>query len=484
MSSPLIKRYDNDTSHIDTGDTAWILVSAALVFIMSPGIGYFYSGMARSKNAVSLVFLCMIAMSVVSVQWMIWGYSLALSDTATNPFIGNLTYGLLLNVGDKAHANAPSVPGAVYAIFQCMFAALTPALALGGAAERIRILPTIIFCFVWTTIVYDPIAYWSWAPNGWMYKMGSLDYAGGTPVHINSGFAALAFALVLGKRHGYGQEKFEPHNYLNIILGTALLWFGWFGFNGGSGVASNGRAGVAFAVTHIAACMGGLAWSLVAYFRNGRKFSSFHFCSGAVAGLVAITPASGYVAPWAALVFGAVAGVACHFAVDFKEKFRFDDALDVFAVHGVGGLVGNLLTGIFASKGVAALNGSEIDGGWIDHHWKQFGYQLASSCAGAGWAFFVSALILVIFNYIPGLHLRIDEEGEISGTDMTEMGEHGYRYATKEPSLHGGSTHSISGLEEGNRVDAGVGAGFTDHDSSSKSTVANGNEKPAISAGV
>ncbi|KAJ2558307.1 hypothetical protein EV175_000853 [Coemansia sp. RSA 1933] len=473
----LDKRYDNDTSQINTGDTAWILVSAALVFIMAPGVGYFYSGMARSKNAVSLVFLCMIAMAVVSVQWMIWGYSLALSDTATNPFIGNLSYGLLLNVGDKAHTNAPSIPGSVYAIFQCMFAALTPALALGGAAERVRILPSIIFCFVWSTIVYDPIAYWSWAPKGWMNIMGSLDYAGGTPVHISSGFAALAFSIVLGKRHGYGHEKFEPHNYLNIILGTSLLWFGWFGFNGGSGVASNGRAGLAFAVTHIAACMGGLSWSLAAYFRNGRKFSSFHFCSGAVSGLVAITPASGFVTPWAALVYGAVAGVACHFAVDFKEKFRFDDALDVFAVHGIGGMVGNLLTGIFASKAVAALNGTDINGGWIDHHWKQLGYQLAASCAGASWSFVVSALILILFNYIPGLHLRIHEEGEISGTDMAEMGEHGYKYDTTEPTIHGRGSPSLAGLEEGSGF---PNAGFTDHVSSSKSTMANGNEKPNV----
>ncbi|KAJ1895017.1 hypothetical protein LPJ66_004840 [Kickxella alabastrina] len=448
--SDLVPRLDNDTSHIDSGDTAWILVSAVLVFIMSPGIGYFYSGMARSKNAVSLVFLCMVAMAVVSVQWMIWGYSLALSDTSNSPFIGNLSYGLLLNVGDKAHANAPTIPGNVYAIFQCMFAALTPALALGGAAERIRIFPAILFCFVWTTIVYDPIAYWSWAPKGWMNVMGALDYAGGTPVHIASGFGALAFSLVLGKRQGFGHEKFEPHNYLNIILGTSLLWFGWFGFNGGSAVASNGRAGMASAVTHIAACMGGLSWSFIAYFRNGKKFSSFHFCSGAIAGLVTITPASGFVAPWAALVFGAVGGIVCHFAVDFKEKFGFDDALDVFAVHGVGGLVGNLLTGIFASKTIAALNGSTINGGWIDHHWKQLGFQLASSCAGAGWAFVVSIIILLIFNKIPGLHLRIHEDGEISGTDFTEMGEHGYTFANIGANRAGKDDVSLAGLEQGN----------------------------------
>ncbi|KAJ2796711.1 hypothetical protein H4R20_005444 [Coemansia guatemalensis] len=466
----LLKRLETDESHINGSDTSWILVSAALVFIMSPGVGYFYSGMARSKNAVSMVFLCMIAMAVVSVQWMIWGYSLALSDTATNPFIGNLTYGLMLKVDNKAHTNAPTIPGTVYAIFQCMFAALTPALAIGGAAERVRVFPIIIFCFIWTTIVYDPIAYWSWAPSGWMAKMGELDYAGGTPVHIASGFAALAFAVVLGKRKGFGEEKFQPHNYLNIILGTALLWFGWFGFNGGSAVASNGRAGMAAAVTHIAACMGGLSWSVVAYFRNGFKFSSFHFCSGAVAGLVAITPGSGFVTPWAALVFGAVGGIACHFAVDLKEKLRFDDALDVFAVHGVGGIVGNLLTGIFASKSVAALNGSEIDGGWIDHHWKQFGYQLAGSCAGAAWSFGITVILLYIFKVIPGMNLRIHEEGEISGADIAEMGEHGYKYATMEPVAgNTGRGSTLSVLEQG-----GV------HHSSGNSSITNSVEKTGV----
>ncbi|KAJ1943427.1 hypothetical protein FBU59_002915 [Linderina macrospora] len=443
----LLKRYDNDTSHINTGDTAWILVCSALVFIMVPGVGYFYSGMARSKNAVSLVFLCMIAMAVVSIQWILLGYSLALSDTSGNKFIGDATYGLLLDVANKPHPNAPSIPANVYAIFQCMFAALTPALALGGAAERIRIFPAIVFTFVWTTIVYDPIAYWSWAPNGWLYTMGSLDYAGGTPVHIASGFGALAFSIILGKRHGFGSEKFEPHNYLNIILGTSLLWFGWFGFNGGSAVAANGRAGMASSVTHIAACMGGLSWSLVAYFRNGKKFSSFHFCSGAIAGLVAITPASGFVAPWAALVFGLVAGICCHYAVDFKEKFGFDDALDVFAVHGIGGLVGNLLTGIFASKAVAELNGSAIDGGWIDHHWKQLAIQLAASASGAAWSFVITSIILLILNMIPSLHLRIDEESELHGTDAAEMGEHGYKFAGSH--LPPRSVNSPSVLENG-----------------------------------
>ncbi|KAJ1677301.1 hypothetical protein EV182_006454, partial [Spiromyces aspiralis] len=326
------KRADDASAQtIDTGDTAWILASTALVFIMIPGLGYFYSGMARSKNAVSLVFLCMVALAVVSFQWWLWGYSLALSETATNPFIGNLHHVALHDVGAEPHPNAPTIPQDVYALFQAMFAGITPGLAVGAAAERLRLMPSILYFFFWSTLVYCPIAYWTWAPNGWLYKLGSLDFAGGTPVHICSGFAALAYSLVLGKRHGYGEEQFAPHNFLNILLGAALLWFGWFGFNAGSAVAANGRAGSAAIVTHLAAAVAGITWALVSYWRYDRKLSSFHFCSGVVSGLVAITPAAGFVSPWAAIVFGVVSGVVCHFAVDLKEKLHFDDALDVFA---------------------------------------------------------------------------------------------------------------------------------------------------------
>ncbi|KAJ1919601.1 ammonium transporter [Mycoemilia scoparia] len=414
---------------LDTGDTAWVLASTALVFIMIPGLGYFYSGMVRSKNAVSLVLLCSLSMSIIAFQWVFWGYSLAFSKTATSSVIGNVRYFLLLHINDTTHPNAPTIPETLFAMFQGLFAALTGALTIGAAAERVRFMPTLVYFFIWTTLVYCPIAYWTWSANGFLSKLGVYDFAGGTPVEICSGFSALAYALVLGKRHGFGEESFEPHNYLNIQLGAALLWFGWFGFNSGSVVAANGRAGVAIFDTHIAGALAGLSWALVAYIRYGRKFSSFHFCSGAVSGMVAITPAAGFVAPWAALVFGAVAGVVCHFAVELKEKFGFDDALDVFAVHGVGGMVGMLLTGIFADKKIAILSGQVIGGGWINGRWKQLPIQMAAIAAGALWSLIISFLILYIMNLIPFLEMRVHHEAEATGLDLAEMGEAGYNYA-------------------------------------------------------
>ncbi|RKP08174.1 ammonium transporter AmtB-like domain-containing protein [Thamnocephalis sphaerospora] len=411
---------------LNNGDQAWVLASTALVFIMVPGVGYFYSGMARSKNALSLIFLSMLSLAVVGVEWFIWGYSLSLSENGS-VFIGNLNHAFLMDVGDKPHPNGPTISGTVYCTYQSMFASITPALAFGAAAERSRILPALVFLFAWSTLVYNPVAYWTWAPNGWLRTLGSLDYAGGTPVHMNSGFAALAYALVVGRRQGFGKEQFKPHNYANIMLGTALLWFGWLGFNPGSAVAANGRAGIAAIVTNIAAATSGLTWLLLAY-RHERKLSSFHFCSGAVAGLVAITPASGYVQPWAAFVFGIIAGAVCHFACDLKHRLGYDDALDVFAVHGVGGLVGNLLTGIFADASIATLDNASIPGGWINGNWIQLPIQLAASGAGAGWAFVITYIMLFIMDKIPALRLRVDEHEEILGLDASQMGELGYEH--------------------------------------------------------
>ncbi|KAI9599583.1 ammonium transporter 1 [Syncephalis fuscata] len=420
----LIRREEAAAMPLNNGDQAWVLTSTALVFIMIPGVGYFYSGMARSKNALSLIFLSMLSLAVVGLEWFIWGYSLTLAKDGS-VFIGNLKQAFLMNVGDTPHPNAPTVSGTVYCTYQSMFAALTPALAFGAAAERSRILPAIVFLFIWSTVVYNPIAYWTWAPNGWLRTLGSLDYAGGTPVHMSSGFAALAYALVVGRRHGFGKEDFKPHNYANVMLGTALLWFGWLGFNPGSAVAANGRAGMAAIVTNVAAAAAGLTWLLLAY-RHERKLSSFHFCSGAVAGLVAITPASGFVQPWAALVFGIIAGCVCHFAGDLKHRLGYDDALDVFSVHGVGGLVGNLLTGIFTDASIAQLDGAVIEGGWINGNWIQLPIQMAASAAGASWAFGITFIILFIMNKIPALRLRVDEEEEALGLDVTQMGEYNY----------------------------------------------------------
>ncbi|KAI9025237.1 ammonium transporter AmtB-like domain-containing protein [Phycomyces nitens] len=414
-----------------SGDIGWILTSTALVWLMIPGVGYFYSGMARSKNALSLIVCCVLSLVVVTCQWFIWGYSLTFSKTGSI-FLGNLDNAFLRGVLGEPSIGSSKLPDLVFCIYQCMFAALTPALAIGSAAERGRLLPMVLFMFIWSTVVYDPIAYWTWNPNGWSAKLGGLDFAGGTPVHISSGFASLAYALVLGKRQGHGHSNdFKPHNMSNVVLGTALLWFGWFGFNGGSALAGNVRAAMACVVTNLAAAVGAITWMCIDY-RIERKFSALGFCSGAVAGLVAITPASGFVGPGPAVAIGFLGAVACNLAVHLKHWLNFDDALDVFAVHGVGGYIGSLLTGIFAEKYIAALDGAtEIEGGWMNHNWIQFAHQLADATAGAAWSFFITYIILTIMDRIPGLSLRVDLEGEIRGLDAAEIGENAYYHVDK-----------------------------------------------------
>ncbi|KAK7912119.1 ammonium transporter [Apiospora marii] len=413
------------------GDIAWILTSSALVLLMIPGVGFFYSGLARRKSALSLIFLSMLSIAVVSFQWFFWGYSLAFSHTSTNPFIGDLS-----NFGLKEVLGAPSVgstkmPDVLFCLYQGMFAAITPALAIGAAVDRARMLPIIVFIFVWATIVYDPIAYWTWNPNGWSFVMGGLDFAGGTPVHISSGAAALAYSLMLGKRTGYSNSNglpYRPHNVTHVILGTVFLWVGWFGFNGGSALAGNMRAVMACLVTHIAASCAAITWCLLDY-RLEKKFSVVGFCSGAIAGLVAITPGSGFVTPWAAVIFGVVGGAACNFATKIKFLIGVDDALDIFAEHGVGGIVGNLLTGLFAANYIAHLDGStEIAGGWINQHYVQLGYQLADSVAGFSYSFVLTCVILFLMNLIPGLSLRVSPAEEELGLDDGQLGEFAYDY--------------------------------------------------------
>ncbi|KAJ5950352.1 Ammonium transporter [Penicillium vulpinum] len=412
-----------------SGDISWVITSTALVLLMIPGVGFFYSGLARRKSALSLIWLSIMSVGVVSFQWFFWGYSLAFSHTAGS-YIGNLD-----NFGFKGVLGAPSVgstkvPDLLFAIFQGMFAAITVALAVGAVAERGRMLPCIVFMFIWTTIIYDPIACWTWNSSGWVFKLGGLDFAGGTPVHIASGSAALAYSLMLGKRRGHGTHElnYRPHNVTHVVIGTVFLWVGWFGFNAGSALAANLRAVMAAVVTNIAASVGGVTWCLMDY-RLERKWSTVGFCSGVIAGLVAITPGSGFVAPWAAFIFGLVGAIACNYATKLKFLIGVDDALDIFAVHGIGGIVGNLLTGLFASKSIVALDGaSSIDGGWIHQNYIQLGYQLADSVTGMAYAFVGTCIILFIMNLIPGLSLRAPEEDEIMGIDDAEIGEFAYDY--------------------------------------------------------
>lgn len=293
-----------------------------------------------------------------------------------------------------------------------------------------RILPAIVFMIAWTTIIYDPIAYWTWNPSGWMFQMGALDFAGGTPVHISAGCAALAYSIMLGKRLGDSHHEINhpPHNVTHIVTGTIFLWVGWFGFNAGSANAANMRAVMAVVVTNLSACVGGVTWCLLDY-RFERKWSTVGFCSGIVAGLVAITPGSGYVPAWSAIIFGAVGAAGANYATKLKFIINVDDALDIFAEHAVGGLIGNILTGFFATDYIPQLDGiSVVPGGWLNHNWVQLGYQLADSIAGGTYSFFGTCIILFLMNLTPGLSLRVSEEVEISGLDDDEIGESTYDY--------------------------------------------------------
>ncbi|KAF6221018.1 hypothetical protein HO133_002699 [Letharia lupina] len=415
--------------HYDAGDIAWMLTSTALVLLMIPGVGFFYSGLARRKSALSLIWLSMMATAVTSFQWFFWGYSLTFSHSA-GKFIGDLE-----NIGFRNTLAAPSVgshriPDLMFAVYQGMFAAITVALAVGAVAERGRMLPCVIFMLVWATLIYDPIACWTWNPHGWVASMGGLDFAGGTPVHISSGSAALAYSLMLGKRRGHGTHElnFRPHNVTQVIIGTVFLWVGWFGFNAGSALSASMRAVMAAVVTNLAASVGGVTWCLLDY-RLERKWSAVGFCSGVVAGLVAITPGSGYVPAWSAVIYGILAGSACNYGTKIKFLLGIDDALDIFAVHAIGGLVGNLCTGFFAADYIAHLDGfTVIPGGWLNHHWIQLAYQLADSVSGFAYSFGGSCIILFLMNLIPGLRLRASEEAEVLGMDDAEIGEFAYDY--------------------------------------------------------
>ncbi|ORZ25915.1 ammonium transporter AmtB-like domain-containing protein [Absidia repens] len=406
-----------------SGDIAWVLASTALVWLMIPGVGYFYAGMAKSqRNALAMIMCSVLSLVVVTVQWFVWGYSLCFSQTASY-FIGNLDNAFLRNVLGGPSVGSKDMPDLIFMIFQCMFAALTPALAIGSAASRARLFPLIIFVFIWSTLVYDVIACWTWNPKGWSYKMGVLDFAGGTPVHITSGFASLAYAYIIGRGNEHGDNSSEgrlqhqmttqkPQNMSNLITGCAFLWFGWFGFNGGSALSGSLRAGMAFLVTNLAASVAALSWMGMDYWKQG-KFSALSFCSGAVAGLVTITPAAGFVGPAPAVAIGFLGGVACNCAVHLKHWLNFDDVADVFAIHGVGGYMGSILTGVFAEQYIAALDDTIIPGGWMNGNWMQVPRQMADATAGAMWSFCITYLILLVMDRIPGLSMRVAREDDI-----------------------------------------------------------------------
>ncbi|TFK71526.1 ammonium transporter [Pluteus cervinus] len=419
---------DGETQVYNLGDISWVLTSTALVWLIIPGTGFFYSGLLRRKNALAMIFTSMLCVAVVGIQWFFWGYSLVYSDTASR-YIGDLRYFALRNVLEAPSIVNERIPSLLFCVYQMMFAAITAALAAGAIAERGRIGPLLVFTFIWTTIVYDPIACWTWNPSGWSNQLGGLDFAGGTPVHVSSGAAALAISLYLKPRLGYGREAFEPHNNTYVILGTAFFWFGWFGFNGGTALGANLKAVNAVVVTTISASAGGLTWMIWDY-RVQQRWHAVSFCSGAIAGLIAITPGAGYVGVPASLLFGFLAGTVCNFATQLKYILGVDDTLDIFASHGIGGILGNLLTGIFAQRSVAAYDHTtNIKGGWLDGHWIQLAYQLADSAAGFSYAFVVTMGILWAMHYVPGLRLRSDPRAEGRGMDDVELGESAYDFA-------------------------------------------------------
>ncbi|PKL70285.1 MAG: ammonium transporter [Methanomicrobiales archaeon HGW-Methanomicrobiales-1] len=397
---------------IETGATAWILASTALVMIMTPGVGLFYGGLVRKKNFINMITLSFVAFALVSIQWVLIGYSLAFGSDVGG-FIGNLEYLGLNNVGMEAGPYSPVIPGLLFMVFQLVFATVTMAIVTSGFAERIKFSSFLVFAALWTTIVYDPLAHWVWG-GGWTAQFGAIDFAGGTVVHISSGFAALALALVIGKRVGYGKYAMEPANIPWSILGAALLWFGWFGFNSGSAIDANGLASLAFVTTNTAAAAGALAWMLVSW-AHGGKPSSLGFVSGAVAGLVAITPAAGFVTPMAAIIIGAVGGALCYSIMLWRQSKGVDESLDAWAVHGMGGLWGALATGIFA---VAAINGKS---GLIEGNVQQFIAQVVGAGAAVIYAFVITYILAVVIDKTMGL--RVSEEEEYVGLDISQHGE-------------------------------------------------------------
>jgi Amt family ammonium transporter len=402
---------------MSSGDTAWLLISAALVMLMTPALALFYGGMVQGKNVLSTLMHSFMSLGLVTVQFAVIGYSLCFGDSY-HGIIGGLDFFALQDVGVEAagaaNAVAPATtPHLAFFIYQCMFAVIAPALISGAYAERFKFSSYAIFTVAWATLVYDPIAHWSWGAGGWLMKLGAIDFAGGTVVHLSSGVSALVVALMLGKRKGYPAVRHPPHNLTLTILGAGILWFGWFGFNAGSATLSDGRASLALVNTHLAAATGALAWVLVEGLRV-KKATTLGVASGLVAGLVAITPAAGFVTPQAALAIGAIAGAVCYGGVLLKSKLGYDDALDAFGVHGIGGATGALLTGVFAT---AAYGGFE--GGL-----SLLNKQAIGVVAAAAWSGVVTFVILKGIDLTIGL--RVDTEAENNGLDATLHGESAY----------------------------------------------------------
>ncbi len=402
----------------DTGDTAWILTSTALVLFMTlPGLALFYGGLVRAKNVLSVLMQCFVIACVVSILWVIYGYSIAFGDGGSmNAWIGGLDNAFLANVTRESLSG--TLPESVFVMFQMTFAIITPALIVGGFAERMKFSSMLLFSVLWVSVVYFPVCHWVWG-GGWLAEKGLLDFAGGTVVHITAGVAALVCALVMGNRNGFPTTPMMPHNMTMTVTGAGMLWVGWFGFNGGSAVAANGDAGMAMLVTHVSAACGALTWATMEWIKYGRP-SALGTVTGMVAGLGTITPASGFVGPMGALVIGVSAGMVCFFATSFiKQKLKIDDSLDVFPVHGVGGILGTLLAGIFVSAG---LGGAGFADGM--NMGSQLGVQLTGVIVTIVFTAVATFVCLKIVDMLLGL--RVTDEEETEGLDINQHDERGY----------------------------------------------------------
>ncbi|MGH2790347.1 MAG: ammonium transporter [Actinomycetota bacterium] len=427
---------------MDTGDTAFVLMSSALVMFMTPGLALFYGGMVRAKNVLGTVMQSMFALGMVSILWVVAGYTLAFGPDKGG-LIGGLDFLGFAGVGQTPNAElAGTIPHIVFAVFQMMFAVITPALITGAFAERMKFSGYVAFSALWLLLVYSPIAHWVWAPGGWIRELGALDFAGGTVVHINAGIAALAAAIIVGKRRGFGKEAMVPHNLTMTMLGTGILWFGWFGFNAGSALGANGLAAAAFLATNLGAAAGAIGWAFIET-RRDRRATTLGVASGAVAGLVAITPAAGFVGPLSAIAIGLVAGVVCSLAVGLKFRFGYDDSLDVVGVHLVGGVLGALMTGIFADT---AINAAGADGLLFGGGAALLGKQLVAIVVTLVFSLVVSLVLLKIVQATIGL--RVSESEELTGLDLGQHSEVGYSLGEGGGSItvpqHAGTSHATN----------------------------------------
>ena len=406
---------------MNTGDTAFILLSAALVMLMTPGLALFYGGMVRRKNTLGTIMQSLIVIGLVSVEWLFIGYSLSFGPDVKG-IIGDLSWFALRGVGlDPYPDYVATVPHQAFMIYQAMFAVITPALITGAFAERLKFSAFLVFVLLWSLLVYCPVAHWVWGVGGWIRNLGVLDFAGGTVVHITSGASALAAVLVAGKRRGHGTDNMAPHNLPMTVLGAGILWFGWFGFNAGSALSAGGLSTSAFVVTHMAASTAMLSWAFAEWIHRGKP-TVLGAASGAVAGLVAITPAAGFVGPVSAVAIGGVAGALCYGAVMMKGRLGYDDSLDVVGVHGVGGTWGALATGLFASTAVNAAGGNGLFFG----NPGLLAVQAAAAAVSAAYAFVVTWLLFRLLDKVVGL--RVPGEEEVMGLDLAQHGEAGYNW--------------------------------------------------------